>query len=139
MKKRIITLSVLTALALIFVSFKTYNANRIQAVDKKNFRVYDKKSYQILDTAAFYLYYRYGNKDKPKGEGLIKKAEYYFSKDATSPIELLTKDNLEGTFRDNLSFRYAMDAEFRNDQELIAYDTYCGCYKLKYIYIRSLK
>jgi hypothetical protein len=139
MIKKVPTLFVLTAITLIFVSFKTHNANRIQAVDNKNCRIYDKQSYQILDTAAFYLYYRYGNKDKPKGEGLIKKAEYYFSRDAASPIELLTKDNLKATFRDNLPFHYAMDTEFRNDQELIAYDTYCGCYKLKYIYIRSFK
>jgi|SRR5450432_1387891 hypothetical protein len=139
MKRKITTLSVLTVLTLIFVSFKTHNANRNQAIVKKNYRVYDNKSYQILDTAAFYLYDRYGNEDKPKGEGLIKKTEYYFSRDAASPIELLTKDNLKGTFRDNLPFHYAIDAEFRNDQELIAYDTYCRCYKLKYIYIRSFK
>jgi hypothetical protein len=139
MKRKIIIPAALTALILIFFSFKTLTANDIRAVDNKNCRVYDKKYYQILDTAAFYLYYRYGNKDKPKGEGLIKKADYYFSRDAVSPIELLTKDNLKRTFRDNLPFHYAIDAEFRNDQELIAYDTYCGCYKLKYIYLRSLK
>ena len=139
MKKKITTVAVLSAIMLISLSFKSNKVYHQQNGDNKIYRMYENKSYQILDTTAFYLYYRYGNMDKPKGEALIKKAEYFFSRDAGSPIELLTADNLKRAFPENHPFHYAIDAHFRNDQELIGYDNYLKCYKLKYLYNRSLK
>jgi hypothetical protein len=139
MKKKIIAAFILTTIMLINFGFKTYKANYHQPGDNKNYRLYEKKSYQILDTAAFYLYYRYQNRDKPKGEALMKTGVYFFSRDAGSPIELLTADNLKRAFPDNHSFHYAIDAQFKTNDELIAYDSYSKCYKLKYVYKQSLK
>jgi hypothetical protein len=139
MKKKITTVAVLSAVMLISLSFKSHMDYHQQNGDIKNYRVYENKSYQILDTVAFYLYSRYQNTDKPKGEALIKKWAYFFSRDAGSPIELLTVDNLMRAFPNNHPFHYAIEAHFRNDQELIGYDNYLKCYKLKYLYNRSLK
>ena len=94
---------------------------------------------RVLDTAYFYLYYRYEQVEKLKGKSLIKTDEYFFSKNSESPIQLLTVENLKRAFPDNLPFNYAIDALFRNDQDLIAYDPYYKGYKLKYLYTQSLK
>lgn len=115
---------------------KTYG---YQNRDNKVYRFFGKEAYEIIDTAQFYLYYRYDQVEKVKGKELVKTDEYYFSKDAGSQIQLLTVDNLKKAFPNNLSFHYSIDALFRTDQELIAYDTYCKCYKLKYIFSQSLK
>jgi hypothetical protein len=139
MKRKIITIFFLAIMILISVAFKTANTKGFQQMDGKYYRSYENKTYEILDTASFCLYFRYLNQEKPKGEGLIKKGVYYFSKDARSPIELLTLVNLKKAYPDNQSFRYSLDAQFRNDQELAAYDAYGKCYKIKYVYSQSLK
>jgi hypothetical protein len=127
----ILTSGLLTSLA-----FKPQTAlsGKFQNSLNNNYRIYEKESYLILDTAAFYLYYRYVSEEKVKGKGLVKVGEYFFSKDLLSPIQLLTADNLKKAFPDNLPFHYAIDAEFKANNDLIGYDTYCRCYKLKYIY-----
>jgi hypothetical protein len=131
----------LSSVILITLAFKTQTARpgKFQHSGNNNYRIYEKESYLILDTAAFYLYYRYESEEKVKGKELVKTEEYYFSKDAQSPIQLLTADNLKRTFPDNLPFHYAIDAEFRTNKDLIDYDSYSGCYKLKFIYKQSLK
>jgi hypothetical protein len=139
MKKKLTTVAVLSTIMLISLSFKSHKDDHQQNGDIKNYRIYENKSYQILDTVAFYLYARYQNRDKPKGEGLVKEWAYFFSRDAGSPVEPLTADNLKGAFPENHPFHYAIDAHFRNDQELIGYDNYLKCYKLKYLYNWSLK
>ena len=141
MSRNIIAGIILISVILINFSFKTQitQSGNYQNHGNNNYRIYEKQSYLILDTAAFYLYYRYESDEKVKGKGLVKVGKYFFSKDAGSPILVLTTDNLEKTFPDNISFHYAVESHFRTDQELIGYDTYCNCYKLKYIYKQSLK
>jgi hypothetical protein len=119
-----------------FDKYKTYG---YRSCDNKTFRFFGKDEYQILDTADFFLYYSYRQVEKVKGKGLVKTDEYFFSRYAGSPIQLLTIENLKRAFPDNLAFHYAIDAHFRNDQELIAYDSYSRSYKLKYLYNQSLK
>jgi hypothetical protein len=136
MKKKIISGFMLTGILLItfgFVSDSYQNRNN------KIYRLYGKGEYLVLDSAYFYLYYSYEQVEKVKGKSLVKTDEYFFSKTAESPIILLTAENLKKAFPDNLPFHYAIDAEFKRDQDLIAYDPYYKGYKLKYIYNRSLK
>jgi hypothetical protein len=104
-----------------------------------NYRIYDKSSYRIVDTAGFYLYYRYIQFEQNRGKGLIKKDEYYFSKDGGSDIQLLTIENLKKAYPENHRFHYDIDAHFRSDRELMAYDSFSKSYKLKYLYMQSLK
>jgi len=49
----------------------------------------------------------------------------------------LTLDNLEKTFAGNARFRYALEAQFHSDRQLIAYDPWLKTYKLKYLYSQS--
>jgi hypothetical protein len=145
MKKKIIPGFIFTGILLIAFAF---NSNKLQSSNKadsyrihnnKIYRVFGKGEYQILDTDEFYLYYAYEQVEKTKGKALVKTDEYFFSKNAGSPIILLTSENLKRAFPDNLPFHYAIDAQFRRDQDLIAYDPYFKGYKLKYVYKQSLK
>jgi hypothetical protein len=154
MKKKIISGFLLTGILLITFGFinnklqsgsgekQGFDKNKADSYrnrDGKMYRFFGNGEYQILDTAYFYLYYRYEQVEKLKGKSLVKTDEYFFSRNAESPIQLLTAENLKRAFPDNLSFHYAIDAEFKRDQDLIGYDTYYKGYKLKYIYNQSLK
>jgi len=120
-------------------SFDKYKTYGYQNCDNEIYRFFGKDAYQIIDTTEFYLYYRYQQVEKVKGKGLVKTDEYFFSKDGGSPIQMLTAENLKRAFPDNHPFHYAIDSHFRTDQELISYDSFSGCYKLKYLYNQSLK
>ena len=110
----------------------------IQSGTKDSYRIYHNESYKIVDTAGFYLYYRYVQYEHTKGKGLIKKDQYYFSKDSNSDIWLLTIENLKSAYPENHRFHYDLDAHFWSDRDLMAYDPYIQMYKLKYLYMRSL-
>jgi hypothetical protein len=106
---------------------------------KENHRFYEGEGYKILDTAGFFLYYKYAQKEVTKGKSLIKTDEYYFSVQGDSPIYLLTSQNLRLYFPYNHRFQYALDAGFKSDGDLIAYDDIQKIYKIEYLYNQSLK
>ena len=105
---------------------------------KGNYRIFHKSSYRVVDTAGFYLYYRYIQFEQIPGKGLIKMDEYYFSKDSNSDIQLLTIENLKRAYPENHRFHDDIDAHFRSNHELMEYDPYTQMYKLKYLYMQSL-
>lgn len=105
----------------------------------KNYRFYNNSSYEILDTAGFYIYYQYRLEQKVKGKGAIKTDEYFFSRHAGDPILALTADNLKKAFPGNHMFHHELDAQFRSDKDLMAYDSYAKNYKVKCLYNDSLK
>jgi hypothetical protein len=110
-----------------------------QGNDNRSYRLYNKDAYQIMDTEGFFLYYRYVYEAYTKGKGEVKMDKYYFSRVGSSDIQLLTIENLKSAFPDNHRFHYAIDGLFRTNRELMAYDSFSKCYKLKYIYSQSLK
>ena len=106
---------------------------------KENHRFFRGEEYKILDTAGIFLYYKYTQKEVTKGKSLIKTDEYYFSVQGDGPICLLTSQNLRMSFSNNYRFQYALDAGFKSDGELIAYDDIQKIYKIEYLYNQSLK
>ncbi len=140
MKTKLIAGCILSFIIFTNVAFNKFSpSGKFQQKEYKNYRIYEGDSYQILDTAAFYLYYRYVSEEKIKGKSLSKSGKYFFSMNAGSPIQDLTLDNLERSYPDNLTFHYALESFFRTNQDLVAYDRYCNCYKVKYLYKQSLK
>jgi hypothetical protein len=107
--------------------------------ENKNYRFYNGETYLLIDTAGFYVYYQYKSEENTKGKGLIKKDEYFFSKSANDGLQLLTADNLKNSFPGNHRFHYAIDANFKSDNDLIAYDSFQKVYKIKYLYNESIK
>ena len=104
-----------------------------------NYRYVGGSAYTVLDSTDFYLYQRYAPQEAVKGAATVMKNEYFFSLDGQSPIEPLTLSNLEKAFASNTRFRYALEAHFYRNGDLISFDPYLKEYKIKYLYRQSLK
>jgi hypothetical protein len=104
----------------------------------KNYRFFKNEVYQIMDTADFFIYYQYKSEEQTRGKGLVKMDEYYFSRNGNDDLQSLSSDNLKKAFPKNARFHYALDANFKSDKDLIAYDKYQNMYKIKYLYNESL-
>jgi hypothetical protein len=102
-----------------------------------NYRFLGQSSYQILDTAGFYLY---SINKLVQGEKIARpQTLYYFSVPPNGPVQELTLANLERSFAGNAKFRYHLEAQFKSDKGLIAYDDLLKTYKIKYLYSQSYK
>jgi len=110
-----------------------------RSCQNKNYRFYNGEEYLLVVTAGFYIYYQYRLEENVKGKSLIKKDAYFFSKIPVGDLQLLTIDNLKNAFPANSSFRYALDANFRSDKDLLAYDSFAKNYKVKYLFKQSVK
>ena len=123
--------------ALFLMSFTNHQTVRSSSSDNNmGSRVYGKSSYRILDTTGFYLY---SINKLVQGEKIARpETVYYFSVTAGGPLQELTVANLENVFAGNAKFRYSVEAEFRSDKELMAYDGVLKMYKIKYLYGQSL-
>jgi hypothetical protein len=101
------------------------------------YRFFGHAAYQILDTAGFYMY---SHKKLVQGEKIARpQTVYYFSVKAGDPVQELTLANLETVFAQNAKFRYDLEARFKSDKDLIAYDGILKTYKIKYLYSLSSK
>jgi hypothetical protein len=104
-----------------------------------NQRTVDHCTYEILDTSYFILYHRLNAVEKIPNKGVMMVDHYYFSRTASDEIYELSIDNLKKAFPLNHRFHYALDEYFRSDRELMEYDGYLKEYKLKYIFVQSIK
>lgn len=105
------------------------------------FRFVDSKDYKVLNTGEPILIYVYDN-TVHSGKNASNKPyqwEYYFSKDAISPPQSLTLPNVKAIFPENHKFHDALDAQFKSDKELYAYDSFHKMYKLNWIYRNAIK
>ena len=103
----------------------------------QTYRAAGKTRLKIVDSTGFYVYS--GNK-LVQGEKIARPQDvYYFSVQPDGPLLELTRGNLEEAFSSNAKFRYALEAHFHSDRQLMEYDRYAKVYKLKYLYTQSLK
>jgi len=100
----------------------------------EDFRFVDNKTYKILNAGEPLLIYVYQHPSHSPKEAGKYPPMYYFSTDASSVLQPLTKANLKAAFPDNHKFHDALDAQFRNDDELSAYDSFHKMYKLNRIW-----
>ncbi len=105
---------------------------------KNNFEVIDNVKYELLDTVLFNLY----RTQKPivNAKGFPPYATYYFFKTTNNKILPLTIQYLkEGLSIRTPLFHYALDAHFRSDAELVAWDPWQHVYKVKYLLNQALQ
>lgn len=120
-------------------SFTKRSVYGYRTCKNENYRFFKNTAYRIVDTAEFYIYYRNMQAGPNKGKGTLRADTYFFSTQANNTIQLLTLDNLKKAFPGNRSFQYALDAHFRSDKDLAAWDAYGKTYKVKYLYEQTLK
>ena len=99
----------------------------------EEFRFIDNKEYKILNPREQVLIYSYAVPyQSPKALAAIVIRYFFTTNAANSPMEL-TKTNLKSAYPGNHKFHDAVDAQFKNDQELYAYDQFHKMYKLNWI------
>jgi hypothetical protein len=117
--------------------FKKSDIYGYKLCNGETFRFSGNKDYQVMNPNEGILLY--------KMEVMQTKAQapkvysYYFSKDAASPLQDLTKANLKAAFPTNHKFHDGLDADFKSDGELTAYDSFHKMYKVNHILMMSQK
>jgi hypothetical protein len=101
--------------------------------DRENIshRFYNKKVYEVMNPGANILVYKIKVTGKTKYEPATY--NYYFSKEAKSPVLPLTIKNLEASFSDNQMFIDFLEVHFKTDGDLLEYDINHAMYKVNYL------
>lgn len=105
----------------------------------EEFRFVDNKEYRILNPGEPLLIYTYQHAAHSPKDAQNYPKSYFFSTDAALAPQPLTKANLKAAFPDNHSFHNQLDAQFKQDSDLFAYDRFHKMYKLNWILLSSSK
>ena len=95
------------------------------------YRFYKKHVYSLLNPGEVILLYSRTYLGGYRNSQTV--VSYYFSTDANAPVELLTKGNLKNSFSADTAFHDLLDIHFRNDIELIGYDSFYKMYKVNHV------
>jgi hypothetical protein len=116
---------------------KDFNKNELfgYRYHQQDYRFYNNTAYKIVDTTGFYLYSH--EQLVPHGKGYTTTNVFYFSMSPNGAMLMLTLNNLDKAYSQNDKFRYALESEFHNDNELTAYDNYIRMYKIKHIFLAN--
>jgi hypothetical protein len=71
----------------------------------------------------------------PVSKGGVIRVRYSFSVDSVSEIQDLTIDNLKAAFPENRQFEMIIDASFKDDSDLYAFDKTNKCFDLNRVYV----
>ena len=116
----------------------TYNLNKrdlfgYRTCSGKEYRFVADAEYGILNSGADLLVYFYQHPaHSPKTAGQYP-PKYFFSRGPASALKELTKLNLKTTYPDNHKFHDALDANFKEDNDLHEYDTFHKMYKINWL------
>lgn len=116
-------------------STMTYFKNDVFAyVDKAGrvFRFFNNRIYLVLNPGEKIMLYKVTSGTGMKNSPLVQ--TLYFSKDALSPILLLTLRNIETVFAGELQFEKLVEVHFTKDADLLEYDNLHKMYKLNRLY-----
>jgi hypothetical protein len=73
----------------------------------------------------------------PVSKGNIIRVKYGFSTNSVSEIQDLTMDNLIAAFSDNIQFKVAINANFKDDSDLYSYNEMSKCFELNRVYVAT--
>ena len=116
-------------------TFKKREVFGYRTCEGKEYKFVDDKEYSILNPSEFLIIYMYqhpahSGKDVSKA---MYQPKYFFSKNATSPLQDLTKANLKAAFQANHKFHDALDAQIQEDKGLYEYDSFHKMYKINWL------
>lgn len=98
-----------------------------------------KKGYTVLNSGQEILIYKYVHAAHSPKETEKYKPKYFFVTKSSEVLQELTKQNIKKSFPDNHAFHDALDANFKEDKDLIEYDSFHKIYKLNWIYKNVIK
>jgi hemin uptake protein HemP len=116
----------------------TYNLKKSETYAYRNtkgeeYRFIGEAEYSILNPGESLLIYMYQHPAHSGKEADKYAPAFYFTSDAAGKPQALTKENLKAAFPDYHKFHDALDANFKRDNELYAYDRFHKMYKLNWI------
>jgi hypothetical protein len=117
--------------------FKKSDVYGYKLCSGETFRFSGNNDYQVMNPYEIILLFKV-EVPQPKAQA-PKVYSYYFSKDAASALQNLTKENLKAAFPDNHAFHDGLDANFKSDNELVSYDSFHKMYKVNHILMMSEK
>lgn len=97
------------------------------------------KGYTVLNAGEPITIYKYQHPSHSPKEAEKYAPKYFFTTSSPNVLQELTKANLKKTFLNDQAFHDALDAQFKEDKELIAYDDFHKMYKINRIYTATVK
>ncbi len=91
------------------------------------------KGYTVINPGEPIVIYKYVHAAHSPKEAEKYAAKYFFTTSSSDVLKELTKANLKKEFPENHPFHDALDANFKEDKELIKYDEFHKMYKLNWI------
>jgi hypothetical protein len=94
----------------------------IYAYQKKGniVRTHNFKTYNFIERGIIWIYYK--DVTIPLGKGIKRERQYFYSVSGRDNIMPLTIMNLKKSFPEKFAFHNMLDAQFRKDSDLIAYN-----------------
>lgn len=137
MKRTVITIAISVLVG--SASFANGNGQGAQAqrkAGKKQYEIVGRVKYELLDTTLFNVYR--AQRPMASAKGIPPYTTAYFFKTINGVIRPLTIQYLKKNWSSVPAFHYALDAQFRSDSELSAWDPYQKMYKVKYLLRQAL-
>ena len=120
-------LSILAANLLIF-------AQQSNAQEKLTTKTVAKNlNYKVVNSAEEILIYKYADPSHPPKEAQKYVPTYFFVMSSSDELIPLSKMNLKKAYPVNHPFHDALDANFKEDKELINYDEFHKMYKINWL------
>jgi hypothetical protein len=98
-----------------------------------------KMGYKIMNPGQQITIYKYVHASHSPKETEKYAPKYFFATKSSDALQELTKENLKKAFPDSHPFHDALDANFKEDKDLINYDSFHKMYKLSHIYQTTIK
>ena len=106
-------------------------------VKGKDYRFVGDEAYRLLSKGEGVILYVYQSPAGSTKGSIQYNPQYFFSVDAAVAPQALTKENLKAAFPGNHQFHDALDATFREDKELAAFDNFHKMYKINHILLAN--
>ncbi len=98
-----------------------------------------KMGYTIMNPGEPITIYKYVHAAHSSKEADKYAPKYFFVTKSSDALQVLSKEKLKNAFPDSHPFHDALDANFKEDKELINYDSFHKIYKLNRIYQTTIK
>ncbi|HKR05356.1 MAG TPA: hypothetical protein VJY62_12045 [Bacteroidia bacterium] len=105
--------------------------------DEPLIRFQNKDHYYLTEKGLVWIFYR--NESKTNGKIITVVKKYYFAAKGDGKMQDLSKANLMKAFPDNHKFHDMLDAEFKNETDIAAYDSFHKMYKVNHLLEQASK
>ena len=97
------------------------------------------KGYNVINPGEPIIIYKYQHLSHSPKEAEKYAPKYFFTTNSSDILQELTRMNLKKAFPNDHAFHDALDAQFKEDKELISYDEFHKMYKVNRVFISTVK